>query len=132
MNSLRERLGDVLGLGLIEVLVSMVLVSVGLLALAGSSLQVGQQNRLSASRTGESLAAQQAMEIVRSRGYATTTSGIGTVSIGNRAYRVTRAVTSPSPRIKVVRLTVMSRSAVSTPRVFTSRVYANRQLPTAP
>jgi len=132
MNRLRERLRDVSGLGLIEVLVSMVLLSVGVMALAGTSLQVAEQNRLSASRTGESLAAQQVMETLRHRGYVAATSGSGTVLVGNRAYRVVRAVTSPAPRVKRVQLTVTSLTAPSTPRLFTSRVYRSRQIPTAP
>jgi len=132
MNRFRQRLRDVSGFGLIEVLVSMILLSVGLLALAGTSRQVGEQNRLSGSRTGEALAAQQVMGTVWHRGYGAATSGAGAVSVGNRVYLVTRAVTSPAPRVKVVRLSVTSQRLPSNPRVFTSRVYANRQLPTAP
>lgn len=132
MNMFRERLEDVSGLGLIEVLVSMILLSVGMMAIAGISLQVGTQNRLSMTQTDQSLAAQQVMEALQRSGYAATTSGTDTVSVGTRTYLVTRTVTTPTQRVKLVQLTVTSQSGLSTPRVFTSRVYERRQLPVAP
>lgn len=132
MNMFRERLEDVSGLGLIEVLVSMILLSVGMMAIAGISLQVGTQNRLSMTQTDQSLAAQQVMETLQRSGYAATTSGTDTVSIGTRTYIVTRAVTTPTRRVKLVQLTITSQNGLSTPRVFTSRVYERRQLPVAP
>lgn len=130
--SLRERLVDTSGLGLIEVLVAMIILSVGMLAIAGISLQVGTQNKLSTSQTDQSLAAQQVMETLQRAGYAATTSGTDTVSVGNRRYQVQRAVTTPNTRVKLVRLTVTSTSGTASPRVYTSRVYETRQLPAAP
>lgn len=132
MITLRERIEDASGLGLIEVIVSMLILSVGMLAIAGVSLQVGTQNKLSTSQTDQSLAAQQVMETLQRAGYAATTSGTDTVSVGNRTYWVTRAVTTPNTRVKLVRLTVTPASGTSSARVYTSRVYETRQLPAPP
>ena len=128
----RESLRDSSGLGLIEVLVAMIILSVGMMAIAGISLQVGTQNTLSTSQTDQSLAAQQVMESLQRAGYAAATSGVDTVSVGNRQYVVTRAVTTPNSRVKLVQLTVTSRNGIASPRVYTSRIYETRQLPAAP
>lgn len=128
----REKLADNSGLGLIEVLVSMIILSVGMMAIAGISLQVGTQNKLSTSQTDQALAAQQVMESLQRVGYAATTNGSDTVSVGNRQYLVTRAVSTPNNRVKLVQLTVTSMNGQASTRVFTGRIYQNRQLPAAP
>ncbi|MDX1394843.1 MAG: prepilin-type N-terminal cleavage/methylation domain-containing protein [Gemmatimonadota bacterium] len=132
MTSLRARLADESGLGLIEVLVSMIILSVGMMAIAGISLQVGTQTKLSTSQTDQSLAAQQVMETLLGGGYAAAASGSDTVSVGNRVYQVTRSVTSPTSRVKLVQLTVTPITGNGSARVYTSRMYENRQLPAAP
>jgi len=132
MNRLRDRIADTSGLGLIEVLVSMIILSVGMMAIAGISLQVGTQNKLSTSQTDQSLAAQQVMETLQRVGYAATTSGTDTISVGNRRYRVTRSVTTPNARVKLVQLTVSAMTGTASPRVYTSRIYESRQLPAPP
>lgn len=131
-HTLRERLQDSSGLGLIEVLVAMMILSVGMMAIAGISLQVGTQTKLSTSQTDQSLAAQQVMEALQQNGYAAATNGQDTVSVGNRQYLVTRAVTTPNMRVKLVQLTVTSVNGLASPRVYTSRIYETRQLPAAP
>ena len=131
--TLRERIEDTAGLGLIEVLVAMIILSVGVLAIAGISVQVGTQNSMSTSQTDQALAAQQVMEALHLTGFAATSSGTDTISVGNRRYIVTRTVTTPTTRVKLIQLTVTSaRNRMTSPRVFTSRMYQNRQLPSAP
>jgi Tfp pilus assembly protein PilV len=134
MTSVRERIADTSGLGLIEVIVAMLILSVGMMAIAGISLQVGTQNKLSTSQTDQSLAAQQVMETLQQAGYAATTNGADTVTVGNRRYLVRRAVTTPTSRVKLVQLTVSAVTAngLTTPRVYTSRIYESRQLPAPP
>ena len=132
MNRFRDQLKDVSGLGLIDVLVSLMLLSIGVLSVAGTSRSVGEQVRLSSVRTDQSAVALQTMATLRRRGYAAATGGAGIVFLGRRAYRVSRTVTSSGQRVKVVRLTVTPESGPPTPRIFTSRVYATRPLPSAP
>jgi Tfp pilus assembly protein PilV len=135
MQTLRQRISDEGGLGLIEVLVSMVILSVGMLAIAGISLQVGTQNALSTNQTDQSLAAQQVMETLQAIGYTNVASGTDTVTVGTSSYVVTRSVTTPTTRVKLVQLTVTpanSRVYRSTARVYTGRIYETRQLPAAP
>jgi Tfp pilus assembly protein PilV len=129
---LRERLRGSEGIGLIEVLAALIIMSVGMLAIAGISLQVGAQNQWSTWQTDQALAAQQVMERLQRIGYAATANGTDTVSVGNRAYVVNRVVSQPAPRVKRVQLTVLSSQAAAAPRVFVSRIYETRQLPTAP
>jgi prepilin-type N-terminal cleavage/methylation domain-containing protein len=128
---LRQRLQDNSGMGLIEVLASLIIMSVGMLAIAGISLQVGAQNRWSTWQTDQALAAQQVMERLQRIGYAAVSSGTDTISVGNRRYVVNRVVGQPAPRVKRVQLTVLS-SQGAVPRTFVSRIYENRPLPTSP
>ncbi len=129
--TLRERLSDSAGIGLIEVLVSLIIMAVGMLAIAGISLQVGAQNRWSTWQTDQAMAAQQVMERLQRVGYTGTANGTDTVSVGNRSYVVNRVVSQPAPRVKRVQLTVVSSQGAA-PRVFVSRIYETRQLPVAP
>lgn len=128
---LRNRTQDESGLGLIEVITAMVILSVGVLAVAGLTLQVGAQNRLSTWQTDQSLAAQQVMESMQRAGYAAAAGRTDTVTVGNRTYVVTSTVTTPSNRLKQVSLGVQSPRG-GPARTYTGRVYQNRQLPSAP
>jgi Tfp pilus assembly protein PilV len=135
MQMFRERVRDETGLGLVEVLVSMIILSVGVLAIAGISLQVGTLNALSTSQTDQSLAAQQVMESMQAAGYANASSGSDTITVANRRYVVTTSVTTPSLRVKLVQLTVTAagnRGRQISAGVYTGRIYDARQLPSAP
>lgn len=127
----RDRLRDVAGLGLIEVITAMVILSIGVLAVAGLTVQVGTQNRLSTWQTDQSLAAQQVMESMQRRGYAAAVGGTDTVTVGSRTYVVTSTVSVPANRVKQVRLTVQSPGG-GPARTYTGRIHQNRQLPSAP
>jgi Tfp pilus assembly protein PilV len=129
--TLRDRLSDSSGIGLIEVLAALIIMSIGMLAIAGISLQVGAQNQWSTWQTDQALAAQQVMERLQRVGYPGTTNGTDTVSVGNRSYVVNRVVSQPAPRVKRVQLTVLSSQGAA-PRVFVSRIYQTRQLPPSP
>lgn len=129
--ALRGRPRNDSGLGLIEVITAMVILSIGVLAVAGISLQVGAQNRLSTWQTDQSMAAQQVMEALQRRGYAAATSGTDTVTVGTRTYVVTSTVTVPVNRVKQVTLDVRPARG-GRGRTYTGRIYENRQLPAAP
>jgi len=128
---LRSRLGDASGLGLIEVITAMVILSIGVLALAGLTFQVGTQNRLSTWQTDQSMAAQQVMESLTRGGYAAATSRTDTVTVGTRTYVVSALVSTPANRVKQVQLTVQATRG-GRGRTYTGRIYENRQLPAAP
>jgi len=135
MQTLRDRIRDEAGLGLVEVMVSMIILSVGMLAIAGISLQVGTQTALATSQTDQSLAAQQVMERLQSSRYTNVSSGSDTVTIANRRYLVTRSVSTPTTRVKLIQLTVTAagnRGRRTAARVYTGRIYDARQLPSAP
>lgn len=132
-HTLRKRLEDSTGIGLIEVLAALIIMSIGMLAIAGISLQVGSQNQWSTWQTDQAMAAQQVMERLQRMDYTTIASGTDTVSVGNRTYVVNRLVSGPAPRVKRVQLTVLSTQPQPTsPRVFVSRIYQTRQLPPSP
>jgi Tfp pilus assembly protein PilV len=113
------------------VLVAMTLMGVGMLAVAGISMQVATQNRWSNWQTDQSLAAQEVLERVQRAGFDAAVSGTDTVTVGNRTYNVQRTVTTIGNRVKEVTVTVVAPSGNVRSRDFTTRVYEARQLPTA-
>jgi Tfp pilus assembly protein PilV len=119
-------------MGLLEVLVAMTLMGVGMLAVAGISMQVATQNRWSNWQTDQSLAAQEVLERVQRAGYEAAASGTDTVTVGNRTYNVQRNVTTIGNRVKEVTVTVIAPKGNVRSRDFTTRVYQARQLPTPP
>lgn len=126
-------LGDERGIGLIEVMIALIILSIGLLSLAGIAMSVGAQTRLSTWQTDQALAAQEVLEAYQRAGYGTATDGTRTVEIGNRTYTVATTVTDVAPRVKEVEATVShaSRGDIS-PRTFTTRLYMPRPLPSPP
>lgn len=118
------------GIGLVEVLIALVILSFGLLSVAGISLSVGAQTRWATWETDQSLVAQEVLERVQSEGYDNAESGTETVSIGNRGYDVTREVDDVANRVKEVRVSISSEHAAE--RVFITRVYKPRPLPPPP
>ncbi len=118
------------GIGLVEVLIALIILSVGLLSVAGISLSVGAQTSWATWETDQSLAAQEVLERVQREGYENAESGTETVTIGNREYDVTREVEDVANRVKEVRLSISSEHASE--RVFVTRVYKPRPLPPPP
>lgn len=118
------------GMGLVEVLIALVILSFGLLSVAGISLSVGAQTRWATWETDQSLVAQEVLERVQSEGYESAANGTETVSIGNREYDVTREVEDVANRVKEVRVSISSTHAAE--RVFVTRVYKPRPLPPPP
>lgn len=125
------RLREVAGVGLIEAITAMAILSIGVLAVTGITLQVGAQNRVSTWQTDESLVAGQVFERLRRAGYAAAAGGNDTVAVGNRTYVVGVAVTTPATRVKQVDLSVRPRRG-GTARTYTGRIYETRPLPSAP
>lgn len=125
-----SRRTDESGIGLVEVLIALIILSVGMLSVAGISLSVGAQTRWSTWQTDQSLAAQEVLERVQREGFDAAASGTETVGIDNREYVVTRTVTLVEPRVKEVEVSVESEHVSA--RTFTTRLYKERPLPPPP
>jgi prepilin-type N-terminal cleavage/methylation domain-containing protein len=113
---------DEAGFGLVEILITMLILSVGLLALTTISAGVASQTRISAERTAQAMAAQQVLEDYTRRGYAAATSGVDTVQISGRAYVVSSTVTDPSSRVRQVSSVVNGRGP-TVARTYITRIY---------
>lgn len=92
-----RRVGEA-GFGLVEALVSALILSVGLLAVGGIALSVATQTRSAAVKTDQALAAQQVLEDMVTRDFQTVLSMTGdtTLTLGGRTYTVSRSVTEIS------------------------------------
>lgn len=109
------------GFGLVEAVVSAVILSVGLLAVGGIALSVAGQTRLASIRTGQALAGQQVLEDLVTRDYPATlaVSGDTTVTVGDRTYDVGRTVTEVSTGYARVEIAVEGAGALGPDTVVT-------------
>ncbi len=119
---------DERGFGLVEILIAMLIMSVGLLALTTISAGVASQTRISAERTSQAMASQQVLEDYTRRGYAAAASGIDTVYLAGQQYIVTTTVTDVSARVRQVSAVVTGRGPVVA-RTYTTRIYERISLP---
>lgn len=96
------------GLTLIEVVVAVLVLSVGLLAVAGMTLSAGTQARRAGLYTDRTLLAQERLGRIAAQGWHGTTVGttVETVERGGTVWEVTQEVTLPAPGYKEVTLTV--------------------------
>lgn len=117
------------GFGLVEALVSAVILSVGLLAVGGLALSVAGQTRLASIRTGQAMAGQQVLEDLVTRDYPAIVAvgGDTTVTVGGRTYTVGRAVTEISAGYARVEIAVEGAGALGPDTVVTF-VHEQREL----
>ena len=94
------------GFSLVEVLLAIVVTSVGVLGAAGVVLGIRSQALRAAWDTEHALAGRNAVESLVRAGYPAATSHTGAVDIGGRRFDVSRAVTALSSRLKHARVTV--------------------------
>ena len=95
------------GFSLVEVLLAIVVTSVGILGAAGVVLGIGSQALRAAWETEHALAGRNAVESLVRAGYPAAASHTGTVDIGGRRFDVSREVTALSSRLKHARVTVL-------------------------
>lgn len=94
------------GFGLVEVLVALIVLSVGLLGVGGLALVASQHTERASSRTGQELAAQRVIEGLLEQGYAGLTDETGagpmdtTITVKGESYTVTKEVEQAAFRVR--------------------------------
>lgn len=107
------------GFGLVEVLVALIILSVGLLGVGGLALVASQHTTRASTRTGQEIAAQSVLEEFVRQGYAEledeTTSGPSdtTVSVKGISYTVTKDVEQVSFRVRRLVVEVASENSTA-------------------
>lgn len=114
----------------IEVVLALLLLGVGLLAVAGMTLSMGTQVRRAGLYTDQSLLAQERLNRASARGWDEYPPGTTTESVGRNGttWTVTETVTEPSPGLREVEVSVGGSSAVPS-RTFTLWLARPRPLP---
>ena len=102
----RARRGGARGFTLAEVLVAVVVLSVGVLGVAGLTLAVARESRRSARETARALAARRALDSIRAAGFDVAVDGGSTLALDGRGWRVRWRVTRETPDLKRVDLRV--------------------------
>lgn len=94
------------GFGLVEVLVALIILSVGLLGVGGLALVASQHVNRGGAGTGQEIAAQRVLEGLLEQGYADLSDETGagawdtTLSVKGRSYTVTKEVEQISFRVR--------------------------------
>lgn len=118
------------GFGLVEALVSLIILSVGLLAIAGIALSVSAQTRAGVDTTAQVMAGQQVLEAMVQEGYASVPTGDTTVRVGSRTFTVSRSVTASGIRWKEIQVEVGGIGDLP-PETLTTRLHRPRPAPTS-
>jgi len=111
------------------------ILSVGVLAIAGAGVQVRSQLDDARLDTERTIVARQVMERLRTGPFVAIRSGTDTVMVGARRYVVTRTVTSPTSRLRLIDLSVSTDDPAfggTASQMFSGRVQAPRPTPVAP
>lgn len=118
------------GFGLAEALVSLVILSVGLLAIAGIALSVSAQTRAGVDTTAQVMAGQQVLETMVQEGYGNVPTGDTTVKVGSRTFTVSRSVTAAGVRWQEIEVEV-EQTRDRPAQTLTTRLHAPRTPPTS-
>jgi len=119
------------GFGLVEVVLALTLSSVGLMAVAGSSMGIGAQASLARWDADQAMVARMVLEHATMGSYAAAVGGQRALRFRGRSIVAASTVTAPSARLKHIRLDVTA-SGPYAPVVFETRIGAPRPLPVAP
>jgi Tfp pilus assembly protein PilV len=118
------------GFGLVEALVALIILSVGLLAIAGIALSVSAQTRAGVDTTAQVIAGQQVLETMVQQGYGNVSTGDTTVRVGHRTFTVGRSITASGVRWQEVEARVES-TGDRPAQTLTTRLHARRAPPTS-
>lgn len=118
------------GFGLVEAMVSILVLSVGLLAVAGMTLGVAQQSRASTYTTEQTMVGQEVLEYQLDKGYAGLTAGTTdtTVQVGPRTYDVRVEIADVGARARRVSLTISGQENTGETSI-SSLVHQPRSVP---
>lgn len=118
------------GMSLVETVLALLILGIGLLAVAGMTLSVGTQTRQAGLYTDQTLVAQEELSRAAARGWGGVSLGtsVDTVRRNGRDWTVTEEVTSVSDRLREVSVTVGGVSEVPD-RTFSIRLAKPRPLP---
>jgi Tfp pilus assembly protein PilV len=117
----RAAAGGTEGFGLVEVLVAAIILSFGLLAVAGLSVSTAGQERLARWQTDQALAAQFALAEAYQADFDSVASGSSEIEVGEHTYQVKLSVTDVSGRVKQVDATVAGVGPLDS-RTFSTRL----------
>lgn len=121
----RAVIGSNEGFGLVEALVAAIILSFGLLAVAGLSASTAGQERLARWQTDQAMAAQLALSEAYQADFDSVASGSSDVHVGEHTYRVKLTVTDVSSRVKQVDAAIAGVGPLDS-RTFSTRLYAPR------
>lgn len=94
------------GFSLVEVLLAVLVLSVGVLGVAGLALSVARESRRSARETARAVAAQRALDSIRRAGFERAVDGRATLALDGLDWTVTWKVVREAPRLKRVEVGV--------------------------
>ncbi|WP_420446984.1 type IV pilus modification PilV family protein [Candidatus Palauibacter sp.] len=118
------------GFSLVEVLLAIVITSVGILGASGVVLGIASLGRRTSWYTDHTVVGRSGVDSLMHAGFTSVVSGSGVVEVGGRACDLSFEVTPLSPRLKHLRLTATLPNAPES--VLESIVSRPRPLPTAP
>lgn len=116
------------GFTVVEVLVALVVLSAGMIGVAGMTASVAEQTRRSAWKTEQALVAQQVVDSIRQAGFASAASGADTLPTGGRQWVASWRVSRPSVGLKRVDVRLERHGGLGA-RTFGSYLHRPTSLP---
>ena len=104
---LRSRRGNRRGISLVEVMVGVVLMTIGILGLAALSVTVAQANRGATNRTRADQVLHEKIEEFQTASYDNITDGDDTITVGGIAFERTWTVTDDTPMDGVKKIEIL-------------------------
>lgn len=124
----REHINGEAGFGLVEALIAAIILTFGLLAVAGLSMTTAGHERLARWQSDQAMAAQLALAQAHRQDFDSLSSGSTDIDVGEHTYRITLTVRDISARVKEVDAAVSGVGPLDS-KTFSTRLYAPRPLP---
>ncbi len=124
----RKHIDGEAGFGLVEALIAAIILSFGLLAVAGLSMTTAGHERLARWQSDQAMAAQLALARAYRQDFDSLSSGSTNIDVGGHTYRINLTVADISARVKQVDAAVSGVGPLDS-TTFSTRLYAPRQLP---
>lgn len=127
----KPRCNEEAGFGLIEVLIAVIILVIGVVALAGMTMSVADQVASAEWQSEQILAGEQALDEIRKGGYAAAASQVDTIDVDGHDFEVKIAVTQASARVKQV-LAIVAPAGSVPPDTISTLLYETVELPSPP